>query len=353
MSKIALLTIHHTTNFGSTLQTYALYEAVCSLGGDVELLDYRCQEIENREFIRPNWKSIKGMYNYLTMKKINLKKASALNEFLSENMTLSQPYDNGDIEQANDQYDTFLVGSDIVWGLNVTGNDFNYFLEFAHDNKKKIAFGSSAGLHWPEEHKGRIKRLIERFDHVAVRERTVAGWITELTGMRPKVVSDPTLLYTAEQWARLAENPSIEGPYILVYFWDAREKILEDAIRLGKAKNMKVYSIRYGSSRKGIISIRPITVGQFLGLIQNAAYVLSGSYHGLLFSLYFHREVFYYNRANFSRMESLSEWLGIGNHDGMKVQIEAAAPLDFKAIDEKMEDQRRESLDILRNFINQ
>ena len=35
--------------------------------------------------------------------------------------------------------------------------------------------------------------------------------------------------------------------------------------------------------------------------------VFTASYHGLLYSLYFHKNVYYYNRENKSRMESLGE----------------------------------------------
>ena len=35
--------------------------------------------------------------------------------------------------------------------------------------------------------------------------------------------------------------------------------------------------------------------------------VFTASYHGLLYFLYFHKNVYYYNRENKSRMESLGE----------------------------------------------
>lgn len=43
--------------------------------------------------------------------------------------------------------------------------------------------------------------------------------------------------------------------------------------------------------------------------------VFTASYHGLLYSLYFHKNVYYYNRENKSRMESLGEKLGISNRE--------------------------------------
>lgn len=352
MRKIALLTIHHTTNFGSTLQTYALASAVSALGGDIELLDYRCQAIEEREFLHMTWKSPKSVYQYLMYGKASLKKQKALSQFLFEHMTVSQTYTSDTVHQANDQYDTFLVGSDIVWGLNITGRDFNYFLDFVLEGKSRVAFGSSAGLPWSQEDGKIIGCLLERFDHIAVRESMVAEWIHELTGSCPAVVSDPTMLRDAAHWRWMAKPSGLSKPYILVYFWDKEEKILQDALRLGRLKHMRVFSIRYGSPRKGVHSLRPTTVEEFLGLIQGAAYVFSGSYHGLLFALYFHTEVFYYNRANFARMQSLSTWLGLDDHNGMEVPVEQAPPLNFTEIDAKIAEQRQKSLEILRDFLD-
>ena len=48
--KVGLLTYHHTTNFGSLLQTYALYKAIQDLGFDCEVIDYRNSVVEAREF---------------------------------------------------------------------------------------------------------------------------------------------------------------------------------------------------------------------------------------------------------------------------------------------------------------
>ena len=39
MKKIGLITIHDTLNYGSLLQTYALYKAIESLGVEIELID--------------------------------------------------------------------------------------------------------------------------------------------------------------------------------------------------------------------------------------------------------------------------------------------------------------------------
>ena len=52
MRSIGLITYHHTTNFGSLLQTYALYKTVTQMGYNCKVIDYRNDAVEKREFIK-------------------------------------------------------------------------------------------------------------------------------------------------------------------------------------------------------------------------------------------------------------------------------------------------------------
>jgi hypothetical protein len=39
--KVAILTFHHTANYGATLQAYALWKTIKSQAHNVEFIDYR------------------------------------------------------------------------------------------------------------------------------------------------------------------------------------------------------------------------------------------------------------------------------------------------------------------------
>ena len=147
MNRIGLLTIHDTLNFGSQLQSYSLYAAVKSLGCNVILIDYKCDAIAARESTLPlkEAKTIKDVVKSLVLHGNLEKRKRSFHNFMIEHMSISQEYNKNTIADANDEFDTFLVGSDIVWGLNITGNDYNYMLDFADDEKKKISFSSSVG----------------------------------------------------------------------------------------------------------------------------------------------------------------------------------------------------------------
>ena len=355
MKKIALLTIHNTVNYGSALQTFALYKSIEELGYDIELLDYRCQEIENKEFLKISIKDIRSIYRYLKYGRGMKKKKASFQSFVDSYARKSEKYDITNVTNANEKYDVFVTGSDIVWGLNVTGGDYTYFLDFVSDDKKKIAFASSAGIQWNEEQRKKVKTLLRRYDYIAVRESIVAGWISDLIGIEPPVVGDPTMLWTKEKWDTYVEEKNIpKGKYILVYFMDPNNKVARDALTMGKKLGIPVYYINFARKIAELTSIRPQSVGEFLGLIKNAEYVFTASFHALLFSLYFHREVFFYNRANFSRMESLSQWLNLQDHNGMTIdEFDNVPKIDYQFVDAKIEEKREESINLLIKFLGE
>lgn len=65
IKKVGLLTYHHTTNFGSLLQTFALYKTITEIGYPCEIIDYRNEAVEQREFI-------KKLYNAVAFGRLNI-----------------------------------------------------------------------------------------------------------------------------------------------------------------------------------------------------------------------------------------------------------------------------------------
>ena len=62
--------------------------------------------------------------------------------------------------------------------------------------------------------------------------------------------------------------------------------------------------------------------------------VFTASYHGLLYSLYFHKNVYYYNRENKSRMESFGKKLGISNRE-ISGEFKEQPMIDYQYVDNR------------------
>lgn len=143
MRSIGLITYHHTTNFGSLLQTYALYKTVTQMGYNCKVIDYRNDAVEKREFIKHIYqcKDLRELKEHIKYARFKKRKAKVFAEFLKTNLAMSDlVYDRDNVQKANQEFDTFLVGSDLVWDFSINQNDLTYMLDFADKDAVKIAY---------------------------------------------------------------------------------------------------------------------------------------------------------------------------------------------------------------------
>ena len=126
MNKYGILTFHRTSNFGSCLQAYGLYKAITDLGYNCELIDYHCPAIEAREGLANCYPfTLMGFARRVLYQPITNRKYKSLLGFLEKNAKFSMTYTPQTISQTNEAYEKFIVGSDIVWGVDITENDYN------------------------------------------------------------------------------------------------------------------------------------------------------------------------------------------------------------------------------------
>ena len=354
--KIGLITIHDTLNYGSLLQTFGLYKCIESLGKDITLVDYKCKTIAKRErtFKLNECRTLSDYVRHILYHKKLAKQKDNIWNFIRSNMKVSATFDSDSIKKSNDIFDSFLVGSDIVWGMNITGHDFSYMLDFADANKKKIAFSSSVGTKWQQEDEFKIKDLLSRFEKISVREQLAADWIEELLGRKIPVTCDPTMLWTCNFWQQYASSQNIPTKnYVLVYMRTKDERNIKDAKKYAYKRGLPVYYINFDVPKLGVHNIQPLTVQDWIGLFANADTVFSASYHGLLFSLYFHKNVFYYNRGNKSRMISLCKELCIEDKEGNIKNINNDTHINYKYVDNILKIKREKSWNILKDALRE
>lgn len=355
--KTGILTFHETTNFGSLLQTYALYKVLKDKEVDCEIIDYECDEIIKREFKyeRLNKKTIKSIIKYLLLGKKSQKKHNSLVLFLRENALIGNKYDKENIKDSNIIYDCFIVGSDIVWGLDVTGEDFTYLLDFVEDNKLKFSYASSAnGIKGIKQEKLLLEEL-EKFDLIGVREKKVRDELWEyFPRYKVNLVCDPTMLIESGEWLNIAKkslyNEKLKKEdYILMYFPDGEGKMLCDAKKLKKKYKYKIYHISERLPLIGVQNISLFKVEDFLCFILHAKIVLSGSYHGSLFSMYFNREFYYYVRAHGERMNTVSNILNVKDRKADYIDNEDV--INYEEINKRIIEYREQSLEYVNEIV--
>lgn len=107
------------------------------------------------------------------------------------------------------------------------------------------------------------------------------------------MVCDPTLLLTAEEWDKLLVEPKYKEKYILVYQLGINKEIVDFARRLHNKTGYRIVYIPF--PLVGLLKCNcKITVGpaEWMGLFKNAEYVVSDSFHGVVFALIFNRKFF-------------------------------------------------------------
>lgn len=349
MKKIALLTFHDTTNFGALLQTFGLYTCLNRLGYDCHILNYQCENIIRREIPKGFRFSInpKMFAKELFVNSKHRKRYAAIKCFSDKYMNkITKRYNRETIFNNDESFDAYVVGSDMLWGLDVTGGDYSYFLDFVTKDSVKCSFGTSIGAEWTAEEINDIKILLNDFKYISVREDYTALKLRTLLNRDCDVVCDPTLLLTGKDWLPYVSNRYKGKNFVLVYFESDNKKNLYDARTYAYNHNLDVYYVGAGFSfNKNEKQVYPSRVEDFLSLLYYADTIFTASYHGMLFGLYFNKQLVYYNRQPSYRMDTAADKLGVRELEGSKLDISNGIPrVNYAEVNAKIDKYRSYSI---------
>lgn len=293
--RVSILTFHRAINYGAVLQAYALQTAVQELGADVEIIDYRCNKIEDTYKFSEKMKASKSLkYTvYLLLKKLypNLKKNRSVNSFVKKYLNLSREYNSENIEDSVDTYDLFLTGSDQVWNWHHTDFDKVFFLDFVKDSRKKYSFAASFGFENLSDKQEEYTELLKSFSCISVREKSGEQIVASILGEDKSVFTtvDPSFLLNEEEWSVVMEQQMESlGDYVLLYELMPSETLKQFALKISKENNYKVVCITNTIMKtSGITYLYGVSPERFLALISKAKCVCTNSFHGTAFSINF------------------------------------------------------------------
>ena len=292
MKKVGIMTFHNAMSYGAVLQSYALQKTISGLGNDVEVIDYMCEDIYNCHVrILPKTKNIKFNIKMLLMGRKRYLWRKYLRNFRHEYLVESEKADRDNLPEIGKKYDIVVAGSDQVFNDVCTKFDETYFLDFVPD-EKKYSYAASFGFNeLPKEREADYKRRLEGFQELSIREESGCNIVRNLLGRDSRCNIDPTFLLNREEWDKVVVSKS-RKPYILVFSVLKPLKMVDYAIQLGKEKNLDVLYLENYSfpPKKGLKYIGPVGPAEFIGLIKNAEYVVTNSFHGMAFSIIFQKK---------------------------------------------------------------
>lgn len=278
--------MNRVENYGTQLQMYALYKTILNLGYDCRIVDYDRGVALSSSAIKYLIKNI--------ISRGGLAKKNRAFQKVSNLCKYTETLKKNDLFRLNEELDCAICGSDQIWNPEFTGLDSANYLDFMEKNKR-VAYAASIGLNCnnvniPEQ----ILSNIREINKVSVREKDLNDNLIKL-GINSTHVLDPTLLFSSGDWDAILSNnvkrkKNCYKKYLLKYGFqgDDEKNINEICTTIAKKNDLELIDIlpKYSLVRNKQIQKR-YEVGpfEFVDYIKNASWLITNSYHGLLFAL--------------------------------------------------------------------
>lgn len=328
--KILIHTLFYQNyNYGGILQAYALYSYLTSQGSECIELNYVRSMKKNEWVIR----RIKNIWEMISAPKKFIKKLKAIKAekllseeykkkfpddpmkkkfdlFMNENFDQTRLYNSQNINVISEQFDCCITGGDQMW--NPMWYDENFYLKFS--DKKNVAYSCSAGKDiLSEDDEIKILKGIKNIDRISVREKNFLKWL-EQHNVEAELVCDPVFLLSKEEWENFAVNDlNINGNYLFAYLLGDDEEERVQARKLADKLCVDLVLIphvkrRYNKYDDDIADYAPIDIGpkEFIGIIKNASYIVTDSFHGTALSIIFEKKFVSISRFKKDDVNALS-----------------------------------------------
>jgi hypothetical protein len=370
--KIGILTLPIAENYGGILQAIALYRLLDSQGHNVVLIYKQSNEVLCKKVVRKILLKIPfhDFRNLKTNDKLNqerLERKKFHRPFIeNEIFKISEDlYTKQDLENfaKKENFDAVIVGSDQVWRKTYINDKYykSYFFDFIDSCKtKKIAFAASFGKdHWEGENDSEdISKLLKDFTAISTREKSGVDICKNTFGYTDaKHVFDPTLLMNKEfyidELISKYDTSKIQKGGLLTYVLD-EENAKKEIINFVK-ESLQINNVHH---LKGFNSSKTTySVPEWLASFANADFVVTDSFHGMVFSIIFEKDFVVIGNHNrgLDRFTSLLSLFGLEDRllfsvkDFINNKIDS---IDYNRVNEILEENNKSSMKFLMGALN-
>lgn len=371
--KVGVITLHNSPNYGSCLQTYATQVVLARVGADAEIIDYyRKDAIPENEVARAlNGQLVKKMPIFkvpgikqiakIPVSRMVARRRAPLDEFRHSKLALTdRSYYSADELDANPPVaDIYCTGSDQVWN-SIWNNGFDraFYLSFAPEGKKKIAYAASIGKAALEDWEAEpMRKALSSYSCISVREQEAADLLDSIGVHGAVPVIDPTLMLNRDDWEAIADGWISPEPYILVYQLNRNSEFDSYVQKVAKKTGLKVMRIAYGvhEKRSGENAVICPSVGRFLSLFLGAEIVITDSFHGTAYSVNLGKKFVAISPGRFNgRIANLLAMTGLEDHwlQSFKNLELAEASFNYDSVKNALDSKRREAIVFLDNAVN-
>ena len=328
-------------NYGADLTAYALQYLINNSG------NYSCILIDNQFF---NYKCEYEKFNFFKDFEKNIKQTKKC-----------ETYEN--FYDLNQNANTFITGSDQVFRFGSdSSRNYQYLLDFADINRKKIAFSASFGIDkelFLQETSPQIiekmKRSLQSFDFISVREKSGVEICRDLFDVKAEWIIDPVFILDRAKWDELIENstphpsPLPQGarensPQIVSYVLDTNKEYKKASKYLSKQHNAEVIELANSNE----------SVENWLKAIRDCKFLITDSFHGMCFAIIFNKPFICLanKKRGATRFESILEMLSIDyqciNNINEIYEKDCIFKVDYEVVNKRISEERQRGLDFLK-----
>jgi hypothetical protein len=295
--RIALLNLPYDNNYGGNLQRYALMKVLHDMGHSVTHLNLRF-DCRLPWYKKPKYYGKRFLSKVLFKRDIKVffspkdqyeQNCSITDTFYKKYINHTETiYDPEKLAQYID-YDAFIVGSDQVWRKKIAAKylPYMFFSHLQNVDKPKIACAVSFGTDTNELNAEEIAyygNLYKKFDAVSVRESSGLNILDQLAWMHPKAIHlfDPTFMLSKSDYQTIINSsetkPSAGNLFCYILdMTEEKEKVVED---IASEKALTPFYVSLKNN---------VSIPQWLKAFDDADFIITDSFHGLVFSLIFNK----------------------------------------------------------------
>jgi len=359
-------------NYGASLQAYALMKTISDFGVKCEIIQYHQNHLDasaiNRKIqiidtevkdclrsamLRTALKRIRA--NLKTKNEFCKIRCSYIS-FNKKNYRLSKlVYNKDDINRL--KYDIVLAGSDQIWNpLATKGFDDLFFGKGINAYTATYA-ASGYNPYFDKKQDDNFLSLVRYLDKISVREGILKEFLSE-NNFESTHVLDPTLIANREIFDNTATDCKISDHYILVYYLGKCEFLEKSIKKISKNLGIDLLVV---NGRQSEIYFKGKTINvsspdEFIGLVKNAEYIITNSFHGVAFSIIYRKRFISFLFNNRDRVCGLLKKLQLSSrilddkNEALAIEI-ILEEIDWKAVEKILFEEREKSITFLKAVI--
>lgn len=274
--KCGIVTVYNSENAGSFLQAMAMTRAIQSMGHEAVCM-YQGFSDHSASFRN---------YSRRLLGTIVKKGPSAARLLVQRRKLFRKAHQLLTVETDAERIDCFLLGSDVIWDVKERffRDHRDFFWGTGYAGARVISYAPSVGFAEAEdlERCGFVAEALSQMDAVSVRDVTSQRLLQPYSQRPVRVVCDPTLLIGPQEYEVL-EKPTELEDFIFLYCYETISAEYTERIKaFAKARGLK--TVTFGSSNPWCdlrLAYDPLL---FLSLYRKAAYIVTDTFHGTVFS---------------------------------------------------------------------